>query len=289
MIGETTRKCIRIILKHGGQIAPKYDPTTITHIVLESGLPKANLLEAAHVKTLERIPEHIPLLAWKWVNVLQNMNPDIEPGRPPQEIHLIADEHLYNYGHFSSRLPPVNLHPSAVARTQLRLRKSTNSEFSHISRYPEDVSDSDGSEAPLPIYRQPHGMERPLKAASSRVPLNLQPVHADNTSDPLLAFYLRARENNSLFPRYRNEFDSGTETETSDTETSAEDTSKLKEKRQDGGWLCKDPQKRAAPCPNDDVIEKLEELKTLHSAKPAEDDKWRVFSLNKSTSLTPLP
>ncbi|KIK66377.1 hypothetical protein GYMLUDRAFT_193030 [Collybiopsis luxurians FD-317 M1] len=48
------------------------------------------------------------------------------------------------------------------------------------------------------------------------------------------------------------------------------------------GWLCKDPTLRATPCVNEDIIEKLEELKAIHAAKPMDDDKWRVFSLNKA-------
>ncbi|KAE9391173.1 Nucleotidyltransferase [Gymnopus androsaceus JB14] len=36
------------------------------------------------------------------------------------------------------------------------------------------------------------------------------------------------------------------------------------------------------PCPNQDIVEKLEELQTNHAAKPGEDDHWRAFSYRKS-------
>ncbi|KAI0659500.1 hypothetical protein C8Q70DRAFT_915132 [Cubamyces menziesii] len=52
------------------------------------------------------------------------------------------------------------------------------------------------------------------------------------------------------------------------------------------GFVCDDKggAQRLAACPNQDVIDKLQELKTLHAAKPTKDDEWRVMSYNKAIS-----
>ncbi|KAI0325262.1 hypothetical protein GY45DRAFT_1330494 [Cubamyces sp. BRFM 1775] len=50
------------------------------------------------------------------------------------------------------------------------------------------------------------------------------------------------------------------------------------------GFVCDDKggAHRLTACPNQDVIDKLQELKTLHAAKPTKDDEWRVMSYNKA-------
>ncbi|KAH9886677.1 hypothetical protein C8Q73DRAFT_714869 [Cubamyces lactineus] len=50
------------------------------------------------------------------------------------------------------------------------------------------------------------------------------------------------------------------------------------------GFVCDDKggAQTLAACPNQDVIDKLQELKTLHAAKPTKDDEWRVMSYNKA-------
>ncbi|KAI9058672.1 hypothetical protein FKP32DRAFT_1596984 [Trametes sanguinea] len=52
------------------------------------------------------------------------------------------------------------------------------------------------------------------------------------------------------------------------------------------GFLCDDKggAQRLAPCPNQDVIDKLQELKALHAVKPSKDDEWRVIGYNKAIS-----
>ncbi|KAL7278780.1 hypothetical protein ACG7TL_007789 [Trametes sanguinea] len=50
------------------------------------------------------------------------------------------------------------------------------------------------------------------------------------------------------------------------------------------GFLCDDKggAQRLAACPNQDVIDKLQELKSLHAVKPSKDDEWRVLGYNKA-------
>ncbi|EIW56377.1 uncharacterized protein TRAVEDRAFT_59518 [Trametes versicolor FP-101664 SS1] len=53
------------------------------------------------------------------------------------------------------------------------------------------------------------------------------------------------------------------------------------------GFICDDkPGGRAGleACPNQDVIDKLQELKLLYQVKPSKDDEWRVMSYNKAIS-----
>jgi len=47
------------------------------------------------------------------------------------------------------------------------------------------------------------------------------------------------------------------------------------------GFTCDDKEIRSRHCPNQDVVDKLQELMELHKAKPSEDDRWRAFSYGK--------
>ncbi|KIK66376.1 hypothetical protein GYMLUDRAFT_932752 [Collybiopsis luxurians FD-317 M1] len=222
MIDDGTSKCIKIILRHGGQVAPTYDPSKVTHVVLAKGVSKAHLLRAAKVKSLTDIPEHIPLLEWRWINALQSMNPDMERGRPPREIRLIPDERLFSYGHFSERLPPVFLHPMGRKQSLKRNASKGSGEISHISQYSADEHDSNKEESDDEqlASRQRAVVNRGLKkSAPSRVPLNLKPI-LNEISDPLLQCFVEVNQREQYFPQYRNMFDS--DTETSDFESNEE-------------------------------------------------------------------
>ncbi|KAI0369528.1 hypothetical protein BV20DRAFT_1053124 [Pilatotrama ljubarskyi] len=50
------------------------------------------------------------------------------------------------------------------------------------------------------------------------------------------------------------------------------------------GFVCDDKggKQRLGACPNQDVIDKLQELKSLHAVKPSKDDEWRVLGYNKA-------
>ncbi|KAI0350568.1 hypothetical protein OH77DRAFT_1412881 [Trametes cingulata] len=50
------------------------------------------------------------------------------------------------------------------------------------------------------------------------------------------------------------------------------------------GFVCDDKggKQQLAACPNQDVIDKLQELKSLHAVKPSKDDEWRVLGYNKA-------
>lgn len=47
------------------------------------------------------------------------------------------------------------------------------------------------------------------------------------------------------------------------------------------GWTCDKKEVQRQTCANQDVIDKLEELKELHQAKASDDDRWRVYSYTK--------
>lgn len=52
-------------MKHGGTLAPVFDPSEVTHIVTDA--PKASLLRRIRLQDLADIPDHIPTVKWSWI------------------------------------------------------------------------------------------------------------------------------------------------------------------------------------------------------------------------------
>ncbi|KAI0744452.1 hypothetical protein C8Q76DRAFT_699578 [Earliella scabrosa] len=109
----------------------------------------------------------------------------------------------------------------------------------------------------------------------------------DPSADPLAEFYAQARAE-----RDAEKFgDADGESGDASGEPEKESASAAGDRREHGprevhkrGFLCddKDARRRHGACPNQDVVDKLEELKALHSAKPSKEDKWRVYALNRA-------
>lgn len=53
------------ILRHGGTLAPVYDPT-VTHILTECKNPD-QLAEKIGLKKITDLPAHVPTMKWSWV------------------------------------------------------------------------------------------------------------------------------------------------------------------------------------------------------------------------------
>ncbi|KAF9239466.1 hypothetical protein BU15DRAFT_46657, partial [Melanogaster broomeanus] len=47
------------------------------------------------------------------------------------------------------------------------------------------------------------------------------------------------------------------------------------------GFTCDRKEPQLSVCPNQDIVDKLEELMELHKAKPSDHDRWRAFSYGK--------
>ncbi|OBZ74633.1 DNA polymerase lambda [Grifola frondosa] len=111
--------------------------------------------------------------------------------------------------------------------------------------------------------------------------------HSFSAVDPLAEFYARARAESDAEPCGDDE--SGPSIR-SDTETDDEKDLPYKRRKvargkvtRKGGFICdtKDG-KKDGPCANQDVVDKLLELKKLHEAHATNEDHWRVYSYNKS-------
>ncbi|TBU54960.1 hypothetical protein BD310DRAFT_826872 [Dichomitus squalens] len=116
-------------------------------------------------------------------------------------------------------------------------------------------------------------------------------VHAENhvvdpamryAEDPLAEFYAQARAERNAEMFGHDESDS--ESITPEKEQISRTRHRKREAVKKGVFICDDKggKRRQATCPNQDVIDKLEELKALHDVKPGEDDRWRVYGLNKA-------
>ncbi|KAJ3971993.1 hypothetical protein EV361DRAFT_908160 [Lentinula raphanica] len=270
--GDTTQERLKIILRHGGVVIPKYEPEQITHIVVDKVLGQNSFLRATGLPKISEIPDHIPILTWQWIVDLIDNNPFPRKGKT---IKIRQVSTLFEYGAYSNRLPPVSAVSTVTKVHQPKgaaKQEGDNGDFSRISEFstndiqPDAVADGVDSRSNLEAQPKRKTL---TKGASTRVPLDFQPVKTESV-DPLLEFYLQEKENGH----------NGSDSVTDDSDPEPDHQEADAKSKTD--WLCKEPNRNAKPCPNEDIIKKLEELQELHRVKPTEDDRWRVFSYSKS-------
>ncbi|KAJ3762525.1 hypothetical protein EV360DRAFT_35487 [Lentinula raphanica] len=293
--GDTTQERLKIILRHGGVVIPKYEPEQITHIVVDKVLGQNSFLRATGLPKISEIPDHIPILTWQWIVDLIDNNPFPRKGKT---IKIRQVSTLFEYGAYSNRLPPVSAvstvtkvhQPKGAAKQEgdngdfsrisyvdflfgcvlLKFKCTSNREFSTNDIQPDAVADGVDSRSNLETQPKRKTL---TKGASTRVPLDFQPVKTESV-DPLLEFYLQEKE--------IGQNGSDSVTDDSDPEPDHQEADAKPKTVRPSDWLCKAPNRNAKPCPNEDIIKKLEELQELHRVKPTEDDRWRVFSYSKS-------
>ncbi|KAJ4480856.1 DNA polymerase lambda [Lentinula aciculospora] len=275
--GDSTQKRLMIILRHGGSISTRYQPDEITHIVVDKNLGQNSFLNATGLKKLTDVPEHIPILTWQWVVDMMDNNPFPKNGKFTK-IRQVSS--LFEYGAYPNRLPPVTITANTNSHEQTCVSKqeAEDGDFCRISEFSSndikaDVSNNVGSSRHESLGPK-QSRRTVIKSTSTRVPLELQsrPPTKNGVIDPLVEFYMQEQANEQR----RNEYDS--DTDGSDPEPNGQEAGP-KFKRD---WLCKQPNQNVKPCPNEDIIRKLEELQELHKVKPTEDDHWRVYSYSKS-------
>ncbi|GBE86849.1 hypothetical protein SCP_1000910 [Sparassis crispa] len=108
-------------------------------------------------------------------------------------------------------------------------------------------------------------------------------IAGSSACDPLATFYEVARAERDELLRCQ-ETDTDTDTgDESDRDRQHSVHNAYREPAKKRGFLCdnKDPP-LPGECPNQDVIDKLQELRELHKAKPSAEDRWRVFSYDKA-------
>ncbi|KAF8339275.1 DNA polymerase lambda [Amanita rubescens] len=260
---ERTRQRMKIIVRYGGNLIPKFDPTVVTHIVTDAQVHPT--IRALGLKTLDDIPDHIPTVKWGWI--------DVSAAQGTSEIKL---DEVWLHAAFSKR---INAGISrAIAPPSGSKTKDKTLDISNISEFTLDEIMNGGEEAeeivedPTPSLVQ-HDVINQRHATSSKVTLDVRTGTA-NADDPLEKFYAKARAaRESEWSRHSGKDDTGLESDYSDEVTDIP----LQKK----GWTCDKPKQHSQPCPNQDIIDKLQELMELHRSKPGDEDRWRVFSYSK--------
>ncbi|TFK73093.1 hypothetical protein BDN72DRAFT_762389 [Pluteus cervinus] len=285
---ERTRARMEIILKQGGNLLPQYDATTVTHIVTDAQMHPT--LRALGLKKLNQIPNHIPTVTWKWV--LRALDKGSVTDKT--ELYRALDQ-TWLHAAFSQRIDAGAPSTRPSARTGQVKGKAKEAgtvpdgpDFSRISEFTPDKSTAnirslqprnseqieaieDASGAPLSPPASPGRVIHRGNASSSKVQL---PVHQalGNASDPLAEFYAQARIEREAGVRVPRKSDV--------SEGEAEVVSKAPRAKR--GFTCDNKDARLDKCPNQDIIDQLQELLDIHQSKPGQEDRWRVLSYSKS-------
>ncbi|KAG6826943.1 hypothetical protein H0H92_013820 [Tricholoma furcatifolium] len=302
---ERTRGRMDIIVRHGGNLLSRYDPSITTHIITDAAAPAT--LRALGLKDLRDIPDHIPTVKWDWiVKAMGRLS------------HTAKDEkvdmgHAFLDAAFADRIdvgkPERRINISAKGKVKVSHQASENNEdFSRISEFTPDkqrrastssarslrsVHDFYVEEAertnfvpglpPSPPTSPEVSDGRKGNPAISSSNISGRPGETSSSKqqDPLAEFYAKARaEAESEWTRQGEVLES--EAFLSDSETDTEilppASSGPPKKR---GWTCDTKETQRKTCVNQDIIDKLEELKALHAAKLGDEDRWRVFSYSK--------
>ncbi|KAJ7454997.1 DNA polymerase lambda [Mycena galericulata] len=260
---ETTMGRMKNIVKYGGNLFPVFDGALVTHIISETGI--APTLRALGLKSLKDIPEHIPVVRWKWV--VDGMD-DSEPGP------------LFEYAAFIQRIPPVDA-PGRTSSKGKDKGKQRASELSHISDFTQDKKqpnrnihdseDDDDEPDARPASPAPH-----KKASTSRVKI-------EDKDDPLAEFYALAKADRDAEGGCRlGEAEDPDETDVEDGPDSEDEAQQNPGPApRKGGWTCDSKNAQRKNGPNELVAQKLEELMGLHKAKLGEDNHWRGYTYQK--------
>ncbi|KAF9458134.1 hypothetical protein BDZ94DRAFT_1201680 [Collybia nuda] len=285
---ERTRGRMDCIVKYGGNLLAVYDPIVTTHIITDA--QASSTLRALGLKRLKEIPDHIPTIKWDWVAKAIGRAPIMtkEGG-----LKVRMDE-LFMHAAFSERID-AGLKPAFSSfKNKGKGKVIANEDMSHISEFTQDkprqsishsVHDPDdggneSDEAGLEYSSTgappspPTSPYRPTKTGRFSTTLS-EVVRKDQPEDPLAEFYAKARaERDSGWSRHGE----GEESDTGSNDGIDETAPKVIAKR---GWTCDAKEVQGNTCVNQDIIDRLQELKDLHQSKLSDDDRWRVFSYSK--------
>ncbi|KAJ7730231.1 DNA polymerase lambda [Mycena maculata] len=273
---EGTMGRMKIIVERGGNLCPVFDRSLVTHIITQT--TEAPLLRALGVKKFSEIPDHIPIIRWKWV--ADGMDGAAGP--------------LFEYAAYAFRVPPVDM-PGRTAKGKGKQRASSDAsaDLSRISDFTQDRK----RKRTLNNSEDDEPAEKPSPRAGALISPPASPVHKVQTgeasssgikvenNDPLAEFYAQARAERDaeLWSRpgeAEGPDDSDSEGEgASDTDNEDIQDPGPAPKR---GWTCDNKEAQRKNGPNEMVAKKLEELMHLHKAKPGDDNHWRGLSYQKA-------
>ncbi|KAI6117985.1 hypothetical protein F5141DRAFT_1000177 [Pisolithus sp. B1] len=298
-----TRGRMDYIIKHGGTLVPKYDPTIITHIVTDTG-PRITL-RALSLKSLSEIPDHIPTVTWSWIlsgygratNGNGKPNKDKKGKGKAQDVDGCEEEQFLDFEFMHAAFPErIDAGREWNKRTgrkdKQRKRQGSrfpdvgpsndiNDEFSRISDFSQEkrketvIGCSDVAKVlpPLPLNLLPNvGPSRvktgQLATLITRKTVTSVPVGAD---DPLAEYYAQAKA----------QHDAAWAMDESDSDDGDESFEFYGDNVPKRGFSCDQKGPQETICVNQDIVEKLQELMKLHDSKPSDHDRWRVLSYGK--------
>ncbi|KAH9929394.1 uncharacterized protein B0H18DRAFT_996945 [Fomitopsis serialis] len=160
---------------------------------------------------------------------------------------------------------------------------STISEFTVDRIEPKDSTIICGFDESSYLGKQPSGSSSRLSegapvAGSSRDALRSKD-RATPEADPLAPFYEQAREEREAEDARPGLSSDDEQDEEIDSGGKRGTTHAASKKR---GFLCDSKPEEDPECANQDVIDKLQELKELHKAKLSVEDNWRVYTYDKA-------
>ncbi|VDB90035.1 unnamed protein product [Peniophora sp. CBMAI 1063] len=242
---EGTRNKMRLLLEYGAELLPEWNKDYQPNVIITDCRNANQFVEQAGIKSLDEIPEELPIVTWEWT---------FRTHRPHMDFPA-----------FDERIPMIpGLTKERIAELDAKPKK-TREEIRRMLGYDSNSSRESSPEPDHPPSFQFLPKE-PIKPVAPVAPL----VPAG--SDPLAEFYEQARTE-------RNAEEESPNGEGGGSRAMVRHGSDGKELK---GFLCDGASKPQENCPNQDVIDKLVELQGLHEAKPTEDDKWRAFSLSKT-------
>ncbi|KAK0188998.1 DNA polymerase lambda [Armillaria mellea] len=263
-----TRDRLRILVKFGANVQPHFDPKVVTEIIVSEVCPLGTLLRKCGLRRISDIPDHIPTLKWEWVS---DRIGQAEKG-PDRNVTLLPyDRHPAYHERFHAGLEGFTASGERIGQVS----SSTKKRPQKNSRDAVHDSESEDEVEPSKVF------SHNVKDATSTSKLGVsgsEPFQASK-DDPLAQFYDQAREEHeNQWTRY------GEAEEDHQLETDLEPEHKPV-KLMKRGYPCDDKGLQVKQiCPNQDVVDRLSELKGLHAAKAGNDDRWKVFAYTKVIS-----
>ncbi|KAF8624035.1 hypothetical protein AX15_006059 [Amanita polypyramis BW_CC] len=274
---ERTRGRMEIIVRHGGNLIPKFDAAVVTHIVTDAQLRPT--MRALGLKSLDDIPDHIPTVKWSWiVSGIGRTLGVLEGGSSDVKL-----EEVWLHAAFSKRINAgISRASSSLSKGKM---KDRTIDISNISQFSQDGNSGRGEDADdviedvrdaptLPLI----SIQRPAisryQATSSKILSDVPPGTAP-AHDPLGEFYAKAKA------AREGEWSRHAEAEGPELDSDHSDFEFIDIPLLKRGWTCDKQEEQRKPSPNQDIIDKLQELMELHKSKPGDEDRWRAFSYSK--------
>ncbi|PSR87019.1 hypothetical protein PHLCEN_2v5277 [Hermanssonia centrifuga] len=308
---QRTREKMEFLIRHGATLLPQFDPERVTHIISDG--PKATFLHSIGVKKIADIHPNIPILKWNWAS--RSMD---NPGRmrqyqdfaaypervlfdPEVELQLARARNAKDRkGKGKARAPEPEVHDSESDEEYSRISEFTQDKIpnqvisDNMPRpHPERLVGGSQTSRSSDIHLNDRRLEEmngnaPVQREDDRRSPSAAAAHRGMDDDPLAEFYTQACAELDA-ERYKDgegredNRPNGTENEKRTNVSSGVDGKFRPEEKRAAVFQC-DRKRSELPvtCPNQDVIDKLSELKALHESKLGDDHKWRVYTYNKA-------